>query len=109
MIPRFFKFAVQLWDSCDFFREKFPELAGIFSGHGRDSMRLALARELLRDSDIIIFDESTANLDPEHEQQMLDVTERHFSAKTVLLISHRESSIARFPRRIHLEKLRENS
>lgn len=27
----------------DFFREKFPELAGIFSGHGRDSMRLALA------------------------------------------------------------------
>lgn len=65
--------------------------------------------ELLRDSDIIIFDESTANLDPVHEQQLLDVIDRHFSTKTILLISHRESSIARFSRRIHLEKLRERS
>ena len=72
-----------------------------------ERLRLALARELLRDSDIIIFDESTANLDPMHEQQLLDVIDRHFSAKTILLISHRESSIARFSRRIHLEKLRE--
>lgn len=74
-----------------------------------ERLRLALARELLRDSDIIIFDESTANLDPVHEQQLLDVIDRHFSTKTILLISHRESSIARFSRRIHLEKLRERS
>lgn len=74
-----------------------------------ERLRLALARELLRDSDIIMFDESTANLDPVHEQQLLDVIDRHFSTKTILLISHRESSIARFSRRIHLEKLRERS
>ena len=74
-----------------------------------ERLRLALARELLRDSDIIIFDESTANLDPVHEQQLLDVIDRHFSTKTILLISHRESSIARFSRRIYLEKLRERS
>ncbi len=62
------------------------ESASNFSGGER--LRLALARELLRDSDIVILDEATANLDVENERMIFRMIRREFQSRTVILISH---------------------
>lgn len=67
-----------------------------------ERLRLALARELLREVDILILDEPTANLDAVAAARTLDLIERIFAGKTVLMISHRESTLARFSRKIEL-------
>lgn len=58
-----------------------------FSGGQRQ--RLALARALLFDSPVYIFDEATSNIDIESEEQILQVIHELKQIKTVLLISHR--------------------
>ena len=63
-----------------------------------------LARELLRESDILIFDETTANLDSGNETKILDVILKRFESRTVLFISHRRSTVERFPERLDWER-----
>ena len=58
-----------------------------FSGGQRQ--RLALARALLFDSPVYIFDEATSNIDIESEERILQVIHELKQTKTVLLISHR--------------------
>ena len=47
-----------------------------------------LARALLHDSDIYIFDEATSNIDVESENRIMEVVRGLAREKTVLLISH---------------------
>ena len=56
---------------------------------GGERQRLAIARALLKDSPILIFDEPTANLDPQTEKQVLDTLFETMQGKTSLLITHR--------------------
>ena len=56
---------------------------------GGERQRLAIARALLRDAPILIFDEPTANLDPQTEKQVLDTLFETMRDKTSLLITHR--------------------
>jgi ATP-binding cassette subfamily C protein len=56
---------------------------------GGQRQRLALARALLADRPIYIFDEATSNIDVESEQAILTAIYRLSRTKTVLLISHR--------------------
>jgi ATP-binding cassette subfamily C protein CydC len=56
---------------------------------GGERQRLALARMLLKDAPILIFDEPTANLDPLTEKQVLDTLFSVMRGKTSLLITHR--------------------
>lgn len=58
-----------------------------FSGGQRQ--RLALARALLHDSPIYIFDEATSSIDVESENLILNQIESLAQSKTVLLITHR--------------------
>lgn len=58
-----------------------------FSGGQRQ--RLALARALLADSPVYIFDEATSNIDIESEERIMQVIRELKQTKTVLLISHR--------------------
>ena len=58
-----------------------------FSGGQRQ--RLALARALLFDSPVYIFDEATSNIDIESEERILQVIHELKQTKTILLISHR--------------------
>ncbi|EPF27772.1 ABC transporter ATP-binding protein/permease [Treponema medium] len=58
-----------------------------FSGGQRQ--RLALARALLFDSPVYIFDEATSNIDIESEERILQIIHELKQTKTVLLISHR--------------------
>ncbi len=56
---------------------------------GGQSQRLALARALLHDSPVYIFDEVTSNIDTQSEKQIMDVIYELAKEKIVVLISHR--------------------
>lgn len=58
---------------------------------GGQKQRLSLARALLHDTPIYIFDEATSNVDVESENDIMAVVRK--LAKTVLLISHRLANV----------------
>ena len=70
---------------------KIAEMGSNLSGGQRQ--RLALARALLHDSEIYIFDEATSNIDVESENDIMKEINRLAKTKTVLLISHRLANV----------------
>ncbi len=60
---------------------------------GGQAQRLSLARALLNNSKAYIFDEATSNIDVESEKIILDVIHEIARHKTVIVITHRLSSI----------------
>ena len=60
---------------------------------GGQKQRLALARILLKDMPILILDEATSALDPLTEQKVYDNIQNFFRTKTVIIITHRLSTI----------------
>ena len=67
------------------------EKGGNFSGG--QCQRLAIARALLHDTPVYIFDEATSNIDAESEEMIMDVIRSLAATKTVLLISHRLANV----------------
>lgn len=61
---------------------------------GGERQRVALARLILRDPPIMIFDESTAALDTATEQSILEALEQLPRTKTMIFIAHRLTTIA---------------
>lgn len=55
--------------------------------------RIALARAFFRDAPLVILDEPTASMDPCAEAELFDRMRSLFAGRTVLLISHRFSSV----------------
>lgn len=60
---------------------------------GGQCQRLAVARALLHQSKIYIFDEATSNIDAESEAQIMSVIYDLAKEKTVVLISHRLANV----------------
>ena len=60
---------------------------------GGQCQRLALARALLHDSPIYIFDEATSNIDVESENDIMREIHALAKTKTVILISHRLANV----------------
>lgn len=60
---------------------------------GGQCQRLALARALLHDSSVYIFDEATSNIDMESENDIMSVIHSLAGQKTVILISHRLANV----------------
>ena len=60
---------------------------------GGQCQRLALARALLHDSAIYIFDEATSNIDAESENDIMAVLQTLAQHKNVILISHRLANV----------------
>lgn len=51
--------------------------------------RLALARALYRDADLIVYDEPTSALDPDKEYEYFDMILKNSMKKTAIIITHR--------------------
>ncbi|MDO4284196.1 MAG: ABC transporter ATP-binding protein/permease [Eubacteriales bacterium] len=70
---------------------------------GGQRQRLAMARALLADAPVYVFDEATSNIDTESEEMIMDVIHELARTKTVLLISHRLANAVRADRIFLLE------
>lgn len=60
---------------------------------GGQRQRLALARALLHDSSVYIFDEASSNIDVESESDIMRQIQALAKRKTVILISHRLANV----------------
>ena len=60
---------------------------------GGETQRIAIARAILKNADIIILDEASAAADPENEFEIQRAFTNLMRGKTVILIAHRLSSI----------------
>jgi len=59
---------------------------------GGQKQRLSIARALLHDSCVYIFDEATSNIDVESEQAILELLHQLKGNKTIIMISHRSEN-----------------
>ncbi|WP_291650807.1 ABC transporter ATP-binding protein [Clostridium sp.] len=71
---------------------KVSELGGNLSSGERQ--RIGLARAFIKDSDVLILDEPTSNLDALNEGEILKAINENCQDKTIILISHRKSTTA---------------
>lgn len=72
---------------------------------GGQIKRISIARALYRDTPIIIFDETTNELDQQTEKLILQNLNKFYKEKTLIFISHRNSIIDFCEKNIDLEKI----
>ncbi len=68
---------------------------------GGEQQRLAIARALLNDPDLILADEPTGNLDPETSNEIMNLLfEVSRNSRAVVMVTHNYSLMERFPSRV---------
>ncbi len=72
---------------------------------GGQKQRICIARALIKDPNIIIFDDSLSALDTETEQNILENIDRKISNSTSIIITHRESSAQKADKIINLTEI----
>ena len=89
---------VSLNELVNSFPEKLDTHIGEFGKKlsGGEIKRLAIARVLLRNSPIMIFDEVTSHLDPISEEKILSLIEKNVNGKTIIFITHRLNRMQMF-------------
>ena len=83
------------------YETKVGELGGNLSSG--EKQRIGLARAFLRDSEIMILDEPTSNLDTLNEGSILKAIKENCNDKTIILITHRNSTTSICNRTLRLE------
>ena len=84
---------------CDDFISVLPDGYNTLIGEGGASLsggekqRLSIARAMLKDAPIVIFDEATANVDPENEDRLQAAIEELTKDKTIIMIAHRLKTV----------------
>jgi ATP-binding cassette, subfamily B, bacterial len=102
-------FAAARAAACDFI-DKLPDGYHTIVGErgirlsGGQRQRVGIARALLKNAPIIIFDEATSSLDTESEIRVLDTLVHAISDRTVISVAHRLSTLTKFDRIIVLER-----
>jgi ATP-binding cassette subfamily B protein len=71
---------------------------------GGERQRISIARAILKNPRILIFDEATASVDTETEHQIREAIDRLVSGRTTFAIAHRFSTLKNADRLIVLEK-----
>ena len=71
---------------------------------GGEQQRIALARAILKDANIVLLDEATAFADPENEHLIQKALKELSRGKTTLMIAHRLSSVQNVDRIIVIQK-----
>jgi subfamily B ATP-binding cassette protein MsbA len=61
---------------------------------GGQRQRIAIARAILRDAPILIFDEATSQVDPESEQKIHQAMHAFLADRTAFVIAHRYSTVS---------------
>lgn len=91
-----------------------PFLAGLAEGldttlgergvrmSGGQRQRVSIARALYHDREFLVLDEATSALDVETEQEVIETIRALAGRKTMLIIAHRESTLACCTRRVRL-------
>ena len=69
-----------------------------------EKQRIGLARAFLRGSDLILLDEPTSNVDSINEGIILKALKQQKQGKCIILVSHRESTMAIADRIYKVEK-----
>jgi len=97
----------QLYDFVEGLEEKLDTVVGKNGTKlsGGQKQRLSIARVLLDNPKVIIFDESTSSLDNETEDKLLKALEKYIENKTIITIAHRRNSIEKADRVIDLSLL----
>lgn len=93
----------------EFIREKPDGYNTVVGEHGTtlsggQKQRLSIARAILRNAPIFIFDEATSQIDSESEHKIHDAVERHLQGRTALIIAHRFSTILQADRIVVMDK-----
>lgn len=71
---------------------------------GGQKQRLAIARALLNNAKIIMFDESTSSLDNEYQAKIQKTIENLSSSHTIIVVAHRLSTIINADKIIFMDK-----
>lgn len=71
---------------------------------GGQRQRIAIARAILKDTPIVIFDEAVSSLDTENERDIQHTLKTRLKGKTMLMIAHRLSTILSADKIVMLEK-----
>ena len=70
---------------------------------GGQRQRIALARAILRDAEILVLDEATSQIDVESERLIHESLARYVENRTVIMITHRASTLALADSIVHIE------
>lgn len=71
---------------------------------GGQRQRLAIARCILRDAPVLLFDEATSSLDSESERLVQEALQRFATNRTTIVIAHRLSTVRAVDRIVVLER-----
>ena len=95
----------QLWDYVETFKEK-ADAKVIIGSNGLSQgqkQRLAIARALYRNPEILIFDEATSALDVKTENEITEMLKEFKGKKTIIAIAHRLSTLKICDRIVYLK------
>ena len=95
----------QLWDYVETFKEK-ADAKVIVGSNGLSQgqkQRLAIARALYRNPEILIFDEATSALDVKTENEITEMLKEFKGKKTIIAIAHRLSTLKICDRIVYLK------
>ena len=71
---------------------------------GGQRQRIGIARAVYKDAAVLVLDEATSSLDEATEAAVIDALAAYGQERTMILISHRPSAIARCNRLLYLER-----